>query len=727
MKNVYVKQKILFILISICLLLLFPTSQLKAEPQLWEIYNTIYENTHVGSNQDLTDNYGVSYDEMWLFTNGYVIASARFAGYKQRFGYYADDCSGNERVELFNVTESGYLNQGKYERLLIAESADVVGFYVEPYTNVPKGLWFSQYTLNSDNSDHMRAYRAPEPDFNPANPEYLIGWEDLENLGDADYNDLIVTIRSFEPYRIECCKEASECDDGIYCNGVETCTNSACQQGSDPCPDDGMFCNGTEGCDEEGNTCTSSGDPCGTDLRCDEQGSQCVGCLEDEDCNDGTYCNGEESCSTKVCVHAGNPCSSDTTCNEEAQSCDQISTTTTTVVPAPPPPPVVDNVVVVVPEVAEVNSGGSLQFYAVTIHEGRVVKGNCEWKIVSDAGIGSAIDSNGLYNAGTNLKDGPVTEKIKVVDLTYGYFTYAKVTIHALKISITQDKEVVNSGEAVRFGALTALDGSVIENSYQWEIDPPSTIGSSISSDGTYVAGMNLNGSDVMEAVKVTDVVYGISTSAAITVRYSYLPVPGDFEVTVTPLQGMVASEGTINFTAATTLPNSSGMEETNSPSYEWSVSSSIGSQIDAVTGLYKAGENEVGHQASDVITVVDHANGNTTKSAEVIVTYGKITCIFPSTILASRWLPLPYLCVITGEHLNIDPFYTLVHFEPEGDILPLSKFGFDDFMIVTILVQPNPVAHEVDIVLDNNGEYAVANNLPVTIDMLPWILDEKR
>jgi len=113
--------------VSLLLLLLCAFSIQSAfsqEPPLYQIYNTIY-GTSLVSNQDLENTYGLACsdtfdpctqdgdcltgtcdpidDGFWLETNGYVSASARYAGYTQRFGYYTDACVASEQVELFNV------------------------------------------------------------------------------------------------------------------------------------------------------------------------------------------------------------------------------------------------------------------------------------------------------------------------------------------------------------------------------------------------------------------------------------------------------------------------------------------------------------------------------------------------------------------------------------------------------------------------------------------------
>ena len=77
-----VSFSLFFMLLALPFVLVLP-APLMAEPPIWEIYNSLYGDSYVGSNQELWDNYGVEYDEIWLTANGYVVASARFAGYKQ--------------------------------------------------------------------------------------------------------------------------------------------------------------------------------------------------------------------------------------------------------------------------------------------------------------------------------------------------------------------------------------------------------------------------------------------------------------------------------------------------------------------------------------------------------------------------------------------------------------------------------------------------------------------
>ena len=103
------------------------------------------------------------------------------------------------------------------------------------------------------------------------------------------------------------CTGNQDCDDGLFCNGTETCVDGSCVAGIDPCPDDGLWCNGDAGCDEVSDLCIP-GEP-----RCQD---------------DGLFCNGDESCdenndqclqSNLPCPDDGDPCTDD--CNEPTDTC----------------------------------------------------------------------------------------------------------------------------------------------------------------------------------------------------------------------------------------------------------------------------------------------------------------------------------------------------------------------------------------------------------------------
>lgn len=89
------------------------------------------------------------------------------------------------------------------------------------------------------------------------------------------------------------CSTHADCDDGVYCNGVETCNGGVCQEVDPVVCDNGLFCDGQEEC-VEGDGCVSSGDPCGPGTTCNEDTDTCD---PDYDCPNGT-CEAGENCKT---------------------------------------------------------------------------------------------------------------------------------------------------------------------------------------------------------------------------------------------------------------------------------------------------------------------------------------------------------------------------------------------------------------------------------------------
>lgn len=98
------------------------------------------------------------------------------------------------------------------------------------------------------------------------------------------------------------CTSDGDCDDGLACNGTETCDPAAiCVPGTAPDCDDGLDCTddacaepdgctNTSLCPEEMPVCTSGG---------------CVECVEDVHCDDGLVCNGAETCDPATGCVAG--------------------------------------------------------------------------------------------------------------------------------------------------------------------------------------------------------------------------------------------------------------------------------------------------------------------------------------------------------------------------------------------------------------------------------------
>ena len=126
---------------------------------------------------------------------------------------------------------------------------------------------------------------------------------------------------SMYPVNPSGCVNAADCDDGIFCNGTETCVERTCQQGTPPCAVDGIFCNGEESCNEANDVCEQTGNPCPVNLTCDEESDSCKGCMEDAKCDDGLFCTGIETCDDGTCRDGTSPCAEGVECDEETNTC----------------------------------------------------------------------------------------------------------------------------------------------------------------------------------------------------------------------------------------------------------------------------------------------------------------------------------------------------------------------------------------------------------------------
>ncbi len=159
------------------------------------------------------------------------------------------------------------------------------------------------------------------------------------------------------------CTTNAQCDDGVFCNGAETCAGGTCQAGTavncsdgvactnDSCNeatascnnvpsnancDDGLACNGVETCDavldcQAGTTVNcNDGVACTTDA-CNEPGGTCSNTPSNAACDDGLFCNGAETCDAVLNCQAGTApncndgvaCTVDS-CNNATGSCDNV-------------------------------------------------------------------------------------------------------------------------------------------------------------------------------------------------------------------------------------------------------------------------------------------------------------------------------------------------------------------------------------------------------------------
>ena len=142
------------------------------------------------------------------------------------------------------------------------------------------------------------------PEFNPSSP-------DPRALNPA--NRCQGCQPSVDPYGWSNLDAGVSCDDGFWCNGLETCDGrGTCSSGSPPCPIGGCIngCDeGTDSCVPEPNTteCRPSAGPCDVPERCDGTSLTCP--------------TDRFQPATEVCRPAAGPCDMAETCTGSSAAC----------------------------------------------------------------------------------------------------------------------------------------------------------------------------------------------------------------------------------------------------------------------------------------------------------------------------------------------------------------------------------------------------------------------
>jgi hypothetical protein len=139
--------------------------------------------------------------------------------------------------------------------------------------------------------------------------------------------------------RAQSCTGDGECDDGNFCNGMETCgVLLECEPGTPPegqACDDGAFCTVGETCNGGAcnggapRDCSAEDGQCTTGV-CNEGSNACEPqpANQGDPCNDGLFCTVNDSCDDGACSGATRDCSAEdgqcTTgaCNEGSNACE---------------------------------------------------------------------------------------------------------------------------------------------------------------------------------------------------------------------------------------------------------------------------------------------------------------------------------------------------------------------------------------------------------------------
>jgi hypothetical protein len=261
----------------------------------------------------------------------------------------AIDCSALSQVSLRYQRWLG-VETRTYDRAEISVSTDGITFtpvWQNPFSTLNENSWtLQEIDLSSiadgESSVYLRWTLGPTD-----GSVVFGGW----NLDDIE----IWGIAESQPV----CSTDEQCDDELYCNGLESCSDEgicvpgapvvcddavdctldACNETTDSCEyqprntlcNDGLFCNGEETCSPEGcvmGTPVVCDDEIScTDDACNEESDSCDFVPDNSLCDDGAFCNGAEVCGAEGCTSGVAPCDdglncTDDACNESLQSCE---------------------------------------------------------------------------------------------------------------------------------------------------------------------------------------------------------------------------------------------------------------------------------------------------------------------------------------------------------------------------------------------------------------------
>jgi len=156
------------------------------------ILDTLYGLTNLARIQDSP----FPGDQVWMNLDGGATAEAKWAGADETFGYFPGS-SGGAFVPLFTVPAGtdGYLGGSPSGMIPSSEPIFRLGLST-PFNNGM--LWSSQQSDNTTPAnDHMVTWLITGGANNTAG-NYVVAWE-VENLGDWDYQDLVVEISLAAP------------------------------------------------------------------------------------------------------------------------------------------------------------------------------------------------------------------------------------------------------------------------------------------------------------------------------------------------------------------------------------------------------------------------------------------------------------------------------------------------------------------------------------------------
>jgi hypothetical protein len=184
------------------------------------------------------------------------------------------------------------------------------------------------------------------------------------------------------------------------------------------------------------------------------------------------------------------------------------------------------------------------------------------------------------------------------------------------RVIVSPESLTLTSGDLITLDPQTLDEGIVVPGDYSYDITPPSPIGSTVSADGQFTAGINRSSETIEENIKVTDTSHeNASTFVVISVAGIRRP-SSECELSISPSSATLSSGDSVSFTVKNVGKKcSEGL-------YEWKVNSKIDSSINQ-QGIYRAGNNKDTQQVLDIVMVMDTINK---VSTDVIITVAGVS-----------------------------------------------------------------------------------------------------
>jgi hypothetical protein len=148
------------------------------ELNLYQVINAMMGTSFTGPMDPNLTALEIENDGEWREYDGYISISATYAGYWQKL-YWENS---QNYYDLILVADADGFNYNSY---YFQTNPSGEPFYFKDVTNVD--TWYSLDSKNYDLKTHMITYAFP-------NDIYICGFEDLYNLGDQDYQDLVFMI-----------------------------------------------------------------------------------------------------------------------------------------------------------------------------------------------------------------------------------------------------------------------------------------------------------------------------------------------------------------------------------------------------------------------------------------------------------------------------------------------------------------------------------------------------